>query len=184
MANNLEVGSQFPTESEPANTAFQQQNKLNLSLNMNAFLSGLYMGNEVQGINDFKVSGLGDAGMPRANMDYTMHDNLNFMNLQSRIYDMHNLMKCINSEGDQGNDPQVNLMTSKSGFPLTRSLLDVPYNAVGSSSISRNTPSGNNFNNQVRNGNSLLALGNEGQAMIPDGTTNILQQAQSLPLLQ
>ena len=100
MANNIEVGSQFPQESEPGNTAFTQQNKLNLSLNMNAFLSGLYMGNDVQGINDSNFRGVGDAGMPRSNLDYNINDNLNFMNLQSRIYDMHNIMKQLNNEGD------------------------------------------------------------------------------------
>ena len=67
---------------------------------MNAFLSGLCMNNEVQGINDSNFRGVGDAGLPRANMDYNMTDNLNFMNLQSRIYDMHNIMKHLNSEGD------------------------------------------------------------------------------------
>ena len=99
--------------------------------------------------------------MPRANMDYNINDNLNFMNLQSRIYDMHNLMKVLNNEGEQGNGDQGNLLASKGGFPLTRSLLETPYNAVGSSSISRNAAGNNNFNNQVRNGNSLLAFGNE-----------------------
>jgi len=98
LANNM-AGE--PQEAEN-NNAFQQQNKLNLSLNMNAFLSGLQFNNEAQGINDSNFRGVGDGNIPRANMDYNnMADNLNFINLQSRIYDMHNIMRQLgNLEGE------------------------------------------------------------------------------------
>ena len=72
---------------------------------MNAFLSGLQFSNEAQGITDSNFRGVGDGSLPRANMDYNMTDNLNFINLQSRIYDMHNIMRQLgNLEGEQGND--------------------------------------------------------------------------------
>lgn len=92
-------------------------------------------------------------------MNYNMSDNINFMNLQSRIYDMHNIMRQINVEGEQVNEPLGNGQGQKGGFPLTRSLLENPYNAAGSSSITRNTLTNNNYNPQ--RGNSLLGLSNE-----------------------
>lgn len=101
LANNLEVGGQFPQEADQSTNAFVQQHKLNLSLNnMNALFSGIYMNNE-----GIAGSNFGTVNDPtRANMDYNMTDNLNFMNLQSRIFDMHNIMKSLNLEGEQCND--------------------------------------------------------------------------------
>ena len=130
---------------------------------MNAFLSGLQFSNEAQGITDSNFRGVGDGGLPRANMDYNMTDNLNFINLQSRIYDMHNIMRQLgNLEGEQGNDAQGNTLGPKGGFPMAS-----PYNAVGSSSITKTTL-GTGFNPAGRTGNSLLAFNNEGGHQLND----------------
>ena len=101
----------------------------------NAFLSG-YVGNDVQGMNDPNFQNTG----------FNTTDNLNYnLNLQSRIYDFNNIMKQLNLGGEDVPENPGNL-ASKTGFPITRSLLETPYNAVGSSSITKNTIPNNNFN--------------------------------------
>ena len=113
---------------------------------MNALMSGLLMGADGNSIADSNFRIGADNGMLRPNgMDYG-EQNPYFMNLQSRIFEMSNILKQVNDNQEPGNENQNNLMTSKGGFQIPRNMMDSAYNNVGSSSISRNVPPNPNFN--------------------------------------
>ena len=83
------------------------------------------------------------------------------MNLQSKIFEMHNILKPVNDNPEPGNENQNNLMTSKGGFQIPKGMLDNGYNNVGSSSISRTTQPNPNFNVQNRSSSLLGGIVNE-----------------------
>lgn len=115
---------------------------------MGALMSGFLMGADQNSIADSNFRIGADNGMLRSNgMDYG-EQNPYFMNLsiQSRIFEMSNILKQVNDNPEPGNENQNNLMTSKGGFQMPRNMMDSAYNNVGSSSISRTVPPNPNFN--------------------------------------
>ena len=75
---------------------------------------------------------------------------------------MSNILKQANDNPEPGSENQNNLMTSKGGMQMPRTMYDNAYNNVGSSSISRQAQPNPNFTSQVRSSSLLGGLVNDG----------------------